>query len=388
MSNPFLDSPPKSDLNLPDADSTNPFAVDDINESTSIDLKKDSFEDDFLTNFDKVSMQADKNELIKYVDAKIKAIKDEAVHKITEKTNVQYTLLILYLISLKIKEVTESRCSDAKEVALQKLELLKFFARPDVLEVCKEHWVTVSKIMKEKSCSSSRLFLAQKFNDNEVITDMLCQDGNFEKALMHVLKIKDRHLFMKFSPQFIQFIPDLFVEQFKNCPLNVRANIDDYLKILYTLAENKERVNLALRYLEWSYDNDLGCEEAFNLHIGLTAQAEPSNLLKLLQKLSMKRPVQFDLRFALFVSERADQYKCASLVYGLMGLWERAVSVCLDNDDYQEAEECAIKMASFSTNDISTSFLFEGALFGEEGESEFDFEKPSEITQKKVNMKA
>uniref|UniRef100_A0A0N5BA70 RING-type domain-containing protein n=1 Tax=Strongyloides papillosus TaxID=174720 RepID=A0A0N5BA70_STREA len=383
MSNPFENNSDDEESLVIDQNTNNKDNCIQENLHMMQSPTSDSFEQTLLEKLKNCNNMNSRQDLIEFLEYKLENIKKE--NEDNEKIYVQKAVLILYLLNLKTKQVLDAVCeSDDKfKNCLNNLE--SFMSNSEVLNVIRDNKDAVMKMMEDNACLDGKLMLAKMLKDKETIIDTYIRMEYFEEAFLYLLSQYEFVYFRKYMNYFIDNIPELLVNSlcnesvFRNLPTAI------YQKIVFELAGKPKNRKYAFTYLDIESKKPTCSKEINNLWIALMSQDDPSLLYPFLKKKIESFSGNIDIHFALsVVSNNKNLYKCQALLNCALGLWDKAVSISLEANDFFYAKECVMKMVEAGSDDPFDELKKEQALFSESQKSKAG--KPTKADQNRVWM--
>ncbi|CEF68478.1 Vacuolar protein sorting-associated protein 18 homolog [Strongyloides ratti] len=368
MSNPFEDDIDNNESLVNDQNSSNEGYYENKNLHIIQSSPMDSFEQILLEKLQNCNNVDKRQELIEFLENKLESIKNQ--NEDNEKIFVQKAVLILYLVNLKTKQILDAACENDDKVKICLNNLENFINNSEVVNVIRENKNAVMKMMEDNACLEGKLMLAKMLKDRETIIDTYIRMELFSEAFSYLLSHYEFMYFRKYMNYFIDKIPEKLVESLCNEPVFKNLPSAVYQKIVFELAEFESK--------------KITCsKEINNLWIALTAQDDPSLLYPFLKKKLESFSGKIDINFALsVVNNNKNLYKCQALLNCALGLWDKAVSISLEANDFSYAKECVMKMVEAGNDDPLDELKKEQFLFGETQKLELG--KPTKADQNRV----
>uniref|UniRef100_A0A0N4Z2Q5 RING-type domain-containing protein n=1 Tax=Parastrongyloides trichosuri TaxID=131310 RepID=A0A0N4Z2Q5_PARTI len=377
MSNPFEDDMKNEEC---DEEKRNINVIESIRRNPL-----DSFEHTLLEKLKSSHTYEERKELINFLVTKLQTINKQTSDG--EKILVQKAVLILYIINLKIKQYLDYICEERKENVTPLDELEKFINNSQVMSIIEDNKLVVMRMMENNACLEGKLMLAKKLQDKEIIIDTLIRMESYAYAFEYLKENYEFIIFRKYLNYFIENIPDILVESLCNEPIFRSLPSAIVQKIVYDLAGKSKSRNCAFTYLNWEIKKESSNKEINNLWLALTVQDDPSLIYEFLEKKinNSFSNAKIDLLFALsVVNNNKNLYKCQSLLYCQLGLWDKAVDISLKANDFEYAKICAIKMVEAGRDDPIDELKKQQELFNET--QKIMYGKPSIADQSRVWM--
>lgn len=264
------------------------------------------------------------------IEEALKAFLKEKVKKVRGEDQAQMTMLVLWLLELILRQLSDLRIrglQNEDQYILVQAELDEFITGNHIMKCIRSNKRVVYDLMASHGDESNMVKLAKLTEDYKKVIEYFIHKGDYSQALDTLKEQSSADLWYMFAPELI----DAETKAMLSAIRSLRRPLDPRKLLPALIAAENSQPDEVIRYLEYC-TNDLNIQEqaVHNFFLTLLAQYKPDKLMIYLSiQGEEKSMVNYDIRYAFRVCKQYDRREACVKLSSMLGLWESAVELAL-----------------------------------------------------------